>query len=67
MGRIKSLPIKKTTLELLEKHPALFTDDFEKNKQVIRKIVEADKKTQNSIAGYITRLVKRTKRNKKSG
>jgi ribosomal protein S17E len=60
MGRIKSLPIKKTTLELIEKYPSLFSDDFEKNKVVINKIVEADKKTRNSIAGYITRIVKRT-------
>ena len=61
MGRIKSLPIKRTTLELLEKQPNLFSDDFEKNKTVVNKIVEADKKTRNSIAGYITRIVKRTK------
>jgi small subunit ribosomal protein S17e len=64
MGRIKSLPIKRTTLELLEKHPDLFSDDFEKNKIVLSKIVEADKKTRNSIAGYIMRIVKRTKAKK---
>jgi len=64
MGRIKSLPIKKTTLELIEKYPTLFSDDFEKNKTVINKIVEADKKKRNSIAGYITRLVKRAKKKK---
>jgi len=61
MGRVKSLPIKRTTLELLEKYPALFSDNFEKNKIVVNKFVEADKKTRNSIAGYISRIVKRTK------
>lgn len=65
MGRVKSLPIKRTTLELLEKHSDLFSDNFEKNKVVVNKIVEADKKTRNSIAGYITRIVKRTKKGKK--
>lgn len=61
MGRIKSLPIKRTTKELLEKYPSLFSDDFEKNKKVVAKVVEADKKTRNSIAGYSTRLVKKEK------
>jgi small subunit ribosomal protein S17e len=64
MGRIKSLPIKRTTLELLEKRPELFSDNFEHNKKVVNKVVEADKKTRNSIAGYVSRIVKRT--NKKS-
>ncbi len=61
MGRIKSLPIKRTTLELLEKHSSLFSDNFEENKKVVNRVVEADKKTRNSIAGYLTRIVKRTK------
>lgn len=64
MGRIKSLPIKRTTRELLEKYPALFTEDFEHNKKVVSRIVEADKKTRNGIAGYLSRLVKRTKTKK---
>jgi small subunit ribosomal protein S17e len=62
MGRIKSLPIKRITRELLEKYPTLFTEDFEHNQQVISRIVEADKKTQNSIAGYVARLVKKAKK-----
>ena len=59
MGRVKSLPIKRATKELLEKSPTLFTKNFEENKRMVRKVVEADKKTQNSIAGYLTRLVKK--------
>jgi len=61
MGRIKSLPIKRTTRELLEKYPTLFTEDFEHNKKVVSRIVEADKKTKNGIAGYLSRLVKKSK------
>ncbi|UZE93601.1 MAG: 30S ribosomal protein S17e [Candidatus Pacearchaeota archaeon] len=61
MGRVKSLSIKRTTRKLLEKHPNLFTDDFEKNKKILDEILEINKRTKNSIAGYITRLVKKEK------
>jgi small subunit ribosomal protein S17e len=61
MGRVKPLPIKRTTKELLEKYPELFSDDFEKNKKIVAKVVEADKKTRNSISGYLARLVKKEK------
>lgn len=59
MGRVKSLAIKRTTRKLLQEHSDLFSTDFEHNKQVLNKIIEADKKTRNSIAGYITRLLKK--------
>ena len=62
MGRVKSLSIKRTTRKLLEKHPKLFTDDFEKNKHILNEILETNKKTRNSVAGYITRLVKKSKK-----
>ncbi len=61
MGRVKSLAVKRTTRKLLEEHPDIFTADFEKNKQILTKILETDKRTKNSIAGYITRLVKKEK------
>ena len=59
MGRVKSLAIKRTTRKILEKYPNLFTDDYEKNKRILDKMLESDKRTRNSIAGYITRLVKK--------
>ena len=61
MGRVKSLAIKRTTRKILEKHPKLFTDVFEKKKQIVAKVLESDKKTRNSVAGYITRLIKKEK------
>ena len=64
MGRVKSLSIKRTTRKLLEEHPDLFTDDFEKNKEILNKIIETNKRTRNSIAGYITRLIKKQKKEK---
>jgi len=61
MGRVKSSPIKRTTRKLLDRYPNLFTDDFEKNKKILDEILDLNKKTRNSIAGYITRLVKKQK------
>ena len=59
MGRIKSLPIKRATRELLEKYPTFLYEDFDKNKPILSKAVDSDKKTRNKIAGYASRLVKR--------
>lgn len=61
MGRVKSLSIKRTTRKLIEQHPNFFTDDFEKNKQILDKMLETNKRTRNSVAGYITRLIKKEK------
>ncbi len=59
MGRVKSLAIKRTTRKLLEENPDLFTGDFEKNKKLLSKVLETDKRTRNSVAGYMTRLIKK--------
>jgi len=60
MGRIKGTVIKRATKELMKEHPEEFTDDFEQNKKVVGKYVE-QKKFRNSIAGYITRIIKKQK------
>ncbi len=57
MGRVKSALIKNTAKKLLEKHPDIFTGDFEKNKVAAGSFIE-QKKLRNSVAGYITRLKK---------
>ncbi len=66
MGRIKTLLIKRTTRKLIIKFPNKFKDNFEGNKKVLAKIkdLEMDKKIRNSVAGYITRLIKREKKKK---
>lgn len=63
MGRIKGTLIKRTTKELLKKNPGAFSEDFEHNKKEVGKYVE-QKKIRNSIAGYISRLVKKSKQKK---
>jgi len=59
MGRIKSLQIKRTAKKLLAKNK--FSSEFEENKKLLSQYIETSKKTKNSIAGYITRLVKKSK------
>lgn len=52
--------IKRISMQLIEKHSELFSDDFEKNKEVLSKIsIIRSKQLRNKIAGYITNYVKR--------
>jgi len=51
--------VKRTARKLLSMYPELFTDDFEHNKMVVRKLVDIQsKRMKNRIAGYITHLIK---------
>lgn len=59
MGKVRTAMIKRTARKLLAMYPTLFTENFENNKEIVRKIVDIpSKRVQNRIAGYITRLVK---------
>jgi small subunit ribosomal protein S17e len=60
MGRIKTMLIKRTTEELMEKSSADFTTDFTENKKILNsKMSIPSKKIRNVIAGYLTRLKKK--------
>lgn len=60
MGRIKTFMIKKLGDELIESYRDKFTKDFEKNKEVIKEILDIkSKKLRNVLAGYITRVMRR--------
>jgi ribosomal protein S17E len=60
MGRIKTQQIKRTTEDLMSKHSADFTSDFNQNKRVLdSKVKIRSKKLRNVIAGYSVRLKKR--------
>jgi small subunit ribosomal protein S17e len=62
MGRIKTMLVKRTTQELMEKHADQFTDNFEENKKAVGQLLsKSSKKIKNTIAGYATRLIKRQK------
>lgn len=59
MGRIKTMLIKRTTTELMEKHSDEFTTNFNDNKKILgTKARINSKKMRNIIAGYATRLKK---------
>lgn len=60
MGRVKGTIIKRATRDLLKKCPNEFTIDFIENKKIVTKYVK-QKKFRNSIAGYITRLIRKQK------
>ena len=59
MGRIKSKLVKRTTRAIVEREENL-TPDFEKNKTALKGITPS-KRIRNQIAGYISRIKKRTK------
>jgi small subunit ribosomal protein S17e len=59
MGRIKTMLIKRTTEELMEKYGDEFTTTFDDNKRILgTKAQISSKKMRNIIAGYATRLKK---------
>jgi len=62
MGRIKTKLIKRITLDLYNKYKDEFKNTFEENKKIIEKLIDfPSKKIRNVVAGYITRLVKKSK------
>ena len=61
MGRIKTALIKRVTLELFEKHSDKFKKDFNENKQIVEEHSDINsKKLRNIIAGYVTRLTRKS-------
>lgn len=57
MGRIKTALIKRIGQEVYDKHSKILTEDFEKNKEIVSKVIYIkSKKLKNIIAGYVTNL-----------
>jgi len=65
MGRIKTVLVKRVTKTLVKAHAEEFSEDFTKNKEVLKKyaIIQSPK-LRNVIAGYVSRLVKQAKEGK---
>jgi small subunit ribosomal protein S17e len=56
MGNIRQKYIKRTALELLEKFPNEFNNNFQFNKEKVGKLTDVSTKImRNRIAGYVTR------------
>ncbi len=59
MGRIKTQLVKRTTNQLLARHPEKFGEDFASNKALVNQFLTVNSsKLRNTVAGYLTRLVK---------
>jgi len=59
MGRIRTKLIKRVGSDLVRAHADRFTEDFAKNKPVVREKADVpSKKMRNVIAGYVTKLMK---------
>ena len=65
MGRIKTVVVKRVTKRLVEEHKDEFSEDYNKNKEVVAKYTRIESpKIRNVIAGYAARLVKQSKEDK---
>ncbi|MBR9679222.1 MAG: 30S ribosomal protein S17e [Nanoarchaeota archaeon] len=62
MGRVKTTIIKSKGQKLFKMHSDKFTNDYKKNKEVLKELTYIpSKKIRNILAGYVTRLKKTTK------
>jgi len=59
MGNIKTSFVKRVGRQLYDKHAEKFTEDYSKNKELIKGLIDIrSKKLRNIIAGYVTNLKK---------
>jgi small subunit ribosomal protein S17e len=59
MGRIKTKQAKRVSKKLVAEHADAFKDNFEENKKILPEFVDIpSKKLKNTVAGYVTRLIK---------
>ena len=60
MGRIKTQLIKRLTFQLIKKHKDDFKPTFGENKPLVEQRLSGplSKKLRNTIAGYVTRMMK---------
>ncbi len=60
MGNVRPTYIKRVAIELIEKYPERFTDDFEHNKSIVAELTDVSSIVmRNRITGYATRYRKR--------
>lgn len=62
MGNIYTRDIKRIAHEIYEKYKDQVSEDYNKNKELVKAIVDVkSKKVRNRIAGYLTRYAKLVK------
>lgn len=58
MGRIRPTYIKRVAIDLVNKYPKSFNNDFENNKTMVGSLTDVTSVTmRNRIAGYVTRYI----------
>ncbi len=61
MGRIKTQFIKRLGKELMNTHKDQLKETFEENKPLVKQLLtEPSKKIRNVVAGYVTKLKKKS-------
>jgi len=66
VGRIKTKLVKRVTKQLVKEHKEEFSEDYNKNKEVVVKYTNIkSRKIRNVIAGYTARLIKQSKSDKR--
>ena len=59
MWRIKTQLVKRITRQLIKKHSRVFKNNFNDNKALISRFTNIkSKKIRNTVAGYVTRMVR---------
>ncbi|MBW2974492.1 30S ribosomal protein S17e [Candidatus Woesearchaeota archaeon] len=60
MGRIKLKLVKRTTKKLMKEHKGQFKEDCDENKKLVERFTTvSNKKLRNTIAGHLTKLMKK--------
>jgi len=60
LGRVKTSVIKNIAEKVFEEHKDKFTEDFNKNKEIVDQILwMQSKRLRNVLVGYVTSLKKR--------
>ncbi|HLC73985.1 MAG TPA: 30S ribosomal protein S17e [Candidatus Nanoarchaeia archaeon] len=69
MGRIKTILVKRTAIEIFTKNTGVVQTDFESNKKIADTYADIpSKKLRNNVAGYLTRLKRQKEmKDKKQG
>ncbi|HEQ79116.1 MAG TPA: 30S ribosomal protein S17e [Euryarchaeota archaeon] len=61
MGNIRQTYIKRVAIELVDKYPEQFNEDFDHNKKKVQELTDvSNSKMRNRIVGYLTTYRKKT-------
>lgn len=62
MGNVRPMYIKRVALELVQRFPDVFSDDFQSNKKFVEQYTSLKSKmVRNRIAGYIAKIMEKPK------